>query len=190
MKVYPTCSLCQHFDANAGHCDILEVSTVALDSNRAETCQKEGHFIRNMNVLLDSYHLFAENEAVPMEWKMDFSKVPKDERGVPLFVQTKRGIERVIAANTTVLLKGDMLLGVNKVFTFQGQRELIYDLGVELAQQIAAYHGVKLTVLPGEENFQGIEAEKKKHYLYQSQKRKQIAVNSWEWDHQENEERW
>lgn len=45
--------------------------------------------------------------------------------------------------------------GVRREFTFQGQRELIYELGVELARKVCAAVDVELVVLEGEEKEQG-----------------------------------
>ena len=137
-----------------------------MDQEQPIECIKLGTYIRDVNVLLDSYHLYDINEKVPMSFRLNFSHLPKDNNGIPLFVYTKRGVERAIPANPDVLMSGDLLLGVNKAYTFQGQRELIFDLGVKYAREIANRKNVELTVFPDEENSFGIEEEIKRYRIY------------------------
>lgn len=47
-------------------------------------------------------------------------------------------MERAIPAYYGVEFISDFLLGVNIALTFQGQRELICDLGVDLAKKVVA----------------------------------------------------
>ena len=60
-------------------------------------------------------------------------------------------------------LKGDPLVGVEKAYTYQGQRELIFDLCVDLARAEAEKKGVPLNVLPSEENCVGKKLEIQRH---------------------------
>lgn len=187
MKIYETCSLCVNYEPNSQMCKVKNERVRALDQELPVECKASGDFIRDINVVLDSYHYFSENETVPSDWKMDMSRLPTDEDGVPIFVMTKRGIERAIPADPSVTLKGDRLLGVKKILTYQGQRELIHDLGVEIAMKMADKQGVPLHVLPGEENSKGDEYELRKYYAYQ-QRPKQNPADQWKWD--EADERW
>lgn len=166
MKVYPTCSLCVNFRSNESYCQQLIRPCQAMDQEQPKECIKKGTYIRNLNVLLDSYHLYDIGETVPMSFKIDISHLPKDAKGIPLFVFTKRGVERAIPAHSGVLMRGDMLVGVHKVYTLQGQRELIFDLGVKYAREIANRKNVELTVFPDEENSFGIEEEIKRYRVY------------------------
>lgn len=175
MKIHPTCSLCVHFEPNTSRCSILAIDVNGMEQNKPKECVKAGAFLRDMNVLLDSYHLYGEEEVVPYAYKEDVSKLPVDEKGIPLFVFTKRGRERVIPVNSEFTLRGDALLGVHKAMTFQGQRELIYDLGVELAREVAKSRGVELVVLPGEEGSKGIESEIARYRAYAHVKMKSPA---------------
>lgn len=167
MKIYPTCSLCIHFDPNASICSLLNCSTRSMEQEKPAQCVKDGNFVRDINVILDSYHQFSVNETVPSDFKVDLSRLPKDMNGTPLFVMTKRGMERAIPAYPELTLKGDMLLGVHKSHTYQGQRELIADLGVEIAMDVAKGRGVTLVVLDNEEGSLGIEEEIKRFKMYQ-----------------------
>ncbi|MEK4487923.1 hypothetical protein MHH81_20665 [Psychrobacillus sp. FSL H8-0484] len=165
----------------------MEMQTTPMNQEQPEACVKNGDFLRDMNVVLDAYHIYGPEEVVPSTYRINLSKLPKDDNGVPLFVMTKRGMERPIPANKEVQLRGDMLLGVNKVLTFQGQRELIHDLGVELAKEVADSRNVDLLVLPGEEQSVGIEAEKKQYLL--TRKRRETHDPKTYWLAKE-EEKW
>lgn len=176
MKIHPSCSLCSRYDANNEFCTFHEETVNGMDQERPVACKEEGSFVRNMNVLLDSYHLYSEAETVPPDYKMDFSRLPKDKRGTPLFVMTKRGIERAIPAYPGLELTGDMLLGVSKVMTYQGQRDLIFDLGVELASSVAKAKGIELVVLEDEKNSKGKPEEIRRHQIYQQRMK---APNPW-----------
>ncbi|MER2005812.1 MAG: hypothetical protein ABS939_00045 [Psychrobacillus sp.] len=166
MKIHPTCSLCVHFEPNTSQCTLMKIGVIGMEQEKPKECLKTGAYLRNMNVLLDSYHLYGEDEMVPYAYKEDVSKLPVDDKGIPLFVFTKRGRERVIPVNSEIPLKGDALLGVHKALTYQGQRELIYDLGVDLASEVAKSRGIELVVLPGEESSKGIESEIARYQAY------------------------
>lgn len=166
MKYYPTCSLCVHFDSNYSSCNHLEKETFPLNQELAQLCELKGIFLRDMNVMLDAYHYYRHDEKIPSTYRRNFSKLPKDKNGEPLFVMTKRGIERPIPAYMGIQMQSDQLLGVNKALTYQGQRELIYDLGVDMAAEVTRSKGVELIILPGEEYSTGIESEKDRHRAY------------------------
>lgn len=176
MKFHPSCSLCNRFDSNNEYCTFYETKVSGMEQKMPLVCIEKGSYLRNLNVMLDSYHLYEKNEIVPEDFKMDMSRLPKDERGTPLFVLTKRGIERAIPAYSGLELKGDMLLGVARVMTYQGQRELIHDLGVELASSIAKAKGIELIVHEEERESKGIPEEIRRHRMYQN---KRHAPNPW-----------
>ncbi len=138
-------------------CSISGERVDATSDEFAMECKKKGYFVRDMNVLPDAYNYFSADEEIPYDWKIDLSKLPKDKNGLPLFVSTKRGIERAIPANDSVSLESDAIFGVPRIKTYQGQREIIYELGVELARKEAEKAGVELTVLPEEQGAQGHE---------------------------------
>lgn len=166
MKVIPSCSLCNHFDPDKEKCSVLEINIKGINQSQPMKCISEKRYVRNLNVLLDSYHLYEKDVQVPNTFKVDFSRLSVDKEGVPLFVITKRGIERAIPAYNGLELKGDMLLGVPKVMTYQGQRELINDLGIALATQVAASRGIELMVLESEEGSKGKPEEIERHLVY------------------------
>ena len=159
-KLFATCSLCKNFDPNRQTCLLSKEEVYSVEHTISSKCVETGVFIRDINVIPESYHYFLE-EDVPYGWQQRF---PLDEDGVSFFVLTKRGTERVIPVEgCSKSLKGDPLVGVDKVYTYQGQRELIYDLGVDLARAEAEKKGVPLHVLPGEENSVGIKLEIQRH---------------------------
>jgi hypothetical protein len=146
-----TCSLCSHYEPNRSVCTLKGEHRNALSTEEAAKCQSVGTFCRYIHVIPDAYNYYSIDEEIPGTWKMDYSKIPTDSEGIHLFVSTKRGVEKAIPANESVkVLKGNMLFGVPRIFTYQGQRELIYEIGVGLAQKEAANAGIELTVLPEE----------------------------------------
>ncbi|MED4402101.1 hypothetical protein [Metabacillus fastidiosus] len=171
-KIHATCSLCQHFDSQRSTCTLNNQRVDPLnDYDTPAVCQREGRFMRNMNVIPDNYHYFKNPEDVPFAWSPDFSRLPKDSKGVPLFVETKRGYERALPADNTVPLEGCLLVGVNKILTYQGQRDIIFDLGVEIALELATEAGVTLTILPEEENWPGDPKAKQQYKRKQGKNR-------------------
>lgn len=90
---------------------------------------------------------------------------------------TKRGMERAIPAYPELTLKGDMLLGVHKAHVYQGQSELISDLGVEVAQEVAKDRGVRLIILKDEIGSTGKPEEIQRFRMYQNPRIK--TTNSW-----------
>lgn len=186
-KLILTCSLCSNYDPNRSLCNISGEKVYAASDEFATQCRKEGYFVRNMNVLPDAYNYFSVNEEIPHNWKMDLSKLPKDKNGLPLFVSTKRGIERAIPANDSVSLEADIILGVPRIQTYQGQRELIFELGVDLARQEAEKEGVELTVLPEETGAQGHEEYQKEYEWRQNSNEEH---NDFYWFNDKSEEGW
>ena len=156
-KIYLTCSLCHHFDSNREVCSLKNINTFAANKENPVLCRKNGDFIRNMNVQYSFVNYYNGEDHVPVEYIEDLSHLPKDENGVPLFVITKRGIERAIPAYEGLELKSDHLLGVKREFTYQGQREIIYELGVELAKKVCTALKIELVVLPEEEDSKGFD---------------------------------
>jgi len=167
-KVFATCSLCRNFDPNRQTCGLTNKTVNPIDPNESMECEKNGQFIRDINVIPQSYNFFLEPEDVPLHWTFDDSRLPKDQNGVALFVHTKRGTERIIPVEGyTKPLIGCPLGGVDKIYTYQGQRELIYDLGAELAKAEAEKMGVPLQILEGEENSMGQKLEIRRHLVVQ-----------------------
>lgn len=153
-----TCSLCANFDPLKKSCLLNGEKREAHDMNYAVDCKIAGTFIRYMHVIPDSYNYFSIDEDTPHNWSPDLSKVPKDINGLPLIVKTKRGIERAIPCNSSVSLTVDTDIEgkVPAIFTYQGQRELIYEYGVSIASAEAVKAGVPLTILPEESGWNGI----------------------------------
>lgn len=177
-KIYATCNLCQHFDPNRSTCKLNGERVNSMEYDIAADCQKSGRFTRDLNVIPDSYHIFPLGENIPRGWQPDFSRLPKDKNGDPLFVMTKRGYERAVPADPNVNLVSDMLVGVSpKILTYQGQREMIFDLGIEIALEEANKVGVKLSILPEEENWPGV--PKLKQAYLQKQGRYRNPQNQW-----------
>lgn len=163
-KIYATCTLCQNFDPQRSRCKLTDEVVDPINGYETTTsCQKNGMFTRNMSIIPDNYHIFRNPEDVPFGWTPDFSRLPKDSKGVPLFVETKRGYERPIPVDPSIEMEGCVLVGVKKILTQQGQRDIIFDLGVEIAQKIAEEAGVPLNVLPEEKNWPG-DPKKKEEY--------------------------
>lgn len=157
-KLILTCSLCTNFDPIKKKCKLNGEERQALDASYASVCNEKGSFVRYMHVIPDVYNYFTINEDTPANWKPDLTRVPCDKNGLPLIVKTKRGIERAIPADPSVEITVDLVVEgkVPAILTYQGQRELIYDLGVFNAQKLADNAGVTLTVLPEEEGWEGI----------------------------------
>jgi len=153
-----TCSLCNNYCPNKQTCKLNNAARKPEDSSFASVCNEQGKFVRYMYVIPNSYNYFAANEDVPPNWSLDMNKIPTDGTGRPLVVRTKRGVERAIPANSSVLLKVDQKSHgtVPPITTYQGQREIIYQMGVKLASEEAEKAGVTLTVLPDEKDSQGI----------------------------------
>ncbi len=180
-----TCTLCFNYDSNRRKCSLLnETVENDLDHNLAMECVTTGKFMRDLNVIPEMHHWFNDPNMVPYGWEKDYSRLPKDDEGLPIFVLTKKGTERAIPVDPSMKIKGDLHVGIEKALTYQGQRELIYDLGVELAQKEAVRVGVPLQVLPGEEGYEGQPYEIQKYMEY-----KQNIVNPQnEWFLNPNEE--
>lgn len=164
--LYLTCALCHHFDSNRESCTLKNIDTFAVNTGMANTCQKQGDFIRNIHVQYSISNYYQEGDHIPSAFIEDFSHLPVDAEGRPLFVITKRGYERAIPAYVGLELTSDFLLGVKREFTYQGQREIIYEYGVELAKKVCKALKIDLVVLPEEEGWEGIEEFKMFSTIY------------------------
>jgi hypothetical protein len=153
-----TCSLCANFDPIKRKCKLTDDYREAHDASYAADCNAKGKFVRYMYVIPDVYNYYSVNEDTPANWTPDLKRIPTDKNGLPLVVKTKRGLERAIPADPTVELEVDTIIEgkVPPILTYQGQREIIYELGVSIAQKIADKAGVPLTVLPEEEGWEGL----------------------------------
>lgn len=165
-KIYYTCSLCHHFDGNKEECSLKKISTFAVNKAFTTQCIAEGSFIRNLNVQYAYANFYNDEDLIPTAYIEDLSKLPTDANGVPLFVLTKAGIERAIPAYEGLELVSDNLMGVRREFTYQGQRELIYELGVDLARKVCKALGINLVVLSSEENSMGFDEYKAFSKIY------------------------
>lgn len=151
----PSCSLCARFDSLTGICSVTGEHKEVYDTESAMVCQRDGLFLRYINAVPSSYNFYGIYEEIPV-YQPDLSRVPHDSGGLPLVVKTNRGLERAIPAYEGLVLRVDPVFGeVPAIYTYQGQRELIYRLGVHLASRVAAREGVRLIVLPEEEGTEG-----------------------------------
>lgn len=96
--------------------------------------------------------------------KKFFSQFRKDDLGRPLYVKTRRGIEHPIKVDPSVNLKNDGN-GVPRVATYQGQRELIYEIGFILTLIEAYKYNVPVFCYKYEKNMKGLE-DHIKTYIY------------------------
>lgn len=153
-----TCSLCANYCPISQKCTLNNESRRAEDAAFAEGCKQEGNFIRYMHVIPDAYNYFPLSEDTPPDWAPDLKRIPTDKNGLPLVVKTKRGLERAIPADPSIILEVEKTIEgrVLPIRTYQGQREAIYEIGVKLATEEAAKAGVTLTVLPEESDWEGI----------------------------------
>ncbi|GGG18076.1 hypothetical protein [Paenibacillus abyssi] len=153
--VLPSCSLCSRFDSLRGICGITGEKREVFDTETALVCQREGRFIRDINAVPNSFNFYGPNEEIP-NFLPDLSRIPVDAGGRPLIVKTNRGLERAVPAYEGLALRVDPVFGeVPSIYTYQGQRELIFRLGVHLAKRVAEREGVELVVHPDEEGSEG-----------------------------------
>ncbi len=169
-KIHLTCSLCTHFDSNREVCGKQGIETFAQNRVEPIQCKNKGYYTRDLNVQYTFANFFSEIDETT-SYIEDLSYLPRDKNGVPLFVLTKRGIERALPAYDGLNLTSDPILGVKRAFTFQGQRELIYELGVELARHVCDSLGIKLIVLPNEIDYKGHDQYKLRFSVYERQAR-------------------
>lgn len=153
-----SCSLCANYCPNLGQCRLSNEPRRAEETTFAKECKEQGKFIRYMHVIPDAYNYFQLSEDIPPSWKPDMKRIPTDKEGLPLVVKTKRGLERAIPANPSVVLEVEKTIEgkVLPITTYQGQREIIFELGAKLASEEAVNAGVSLTVLPEEKDWEGI----------------------------------
>lgn len=175
-KIIPSCSMCQNFDPLRYKCKISNEAVAANDTNKAELCNSEGNFIRDLNVFPDYFNLYPNVDQAPSGWEPELSKVAKDGEGRPLYITTNRGYERAIPAYEGCQVKIDDYLGKVVMWsTFQGQRKMVYELGYELAKRVIEEKGYELYTLPGEEEYQGFD-KYKRHFSAQSKVKKAPSV--------------
>lgn len=153
-----TCSLCANYCPNTSTCELNKERRKPEDFSFAEDCKAKGAFVRYLHAIPDAYNYFSINEDIPPDWTPDLKRIPTDKNGLPLVVKTKRGLERAIPADSSVTLEVETTIEgkVPPITTFQGQRELIYELGVKLASEEAAKAGVPLNIQPEEQGWEGI----------------------------------
>ncbi|WP_240416522.1 hypothetical protein [Paenibacillus periandrae] len=99
---------------------------------------------------------------------------------VVLTVVTRRGIERAIPAYPELDLtsKANSSGEVDRVYTFQGQRELIHEYGVKFASDIVSAKGIHLHILQKELNETG-NLDKIRIYLEEKQKKQKSKGLYW-----------
>lgn len=163
---YLTCGLCHHFDGNREVCTIHNRDTFSVNQRFAEDCKEEGTFMRELTVLYGISNFYKDGETIPSAYMDDFNNLPKDKNGLPIYVITKRGNEKAIPAYEGLELVSDLLQGVKREFTYQGQRELIYELGESLARKRCKALGVNLVVLPHEKGAEGLQQYKNYERIY------------------------
>lgn len=130
----PYCYLCSNYNPNLGLCTLRNIKVNEISVN-VHHCIENKYFIRYPFALLPKkYSSITEFH----------SKFKKDNNGKPLFVVTKRGIEHAIQAGPEVALTYHSNRGVPKILTYQGQRELIYDLGYHCAYIEACKYNIPL----------------------------------------------
>jgi hypothetical protein len=177
--------MCQHFDPLRNKCNIYNEAVEAKETERAIQCQEEGLFVRDLNVLPDYFNIYENIEDAPSGWKPDFSKLPKDSKGRELYVVTNRGYERALPAYDEIEIEASFFNKVPRWITYQGQREMVYQYGYELAKQIIEEKGYKLNALPGEESYKGFETYKR-YYRHNKPQDKKLVMMSEEpievWD--------
>ncbi|QED47004.1 hypothetical protein [Cytobacillus dafuensis] len=119
----PHCYLCANYNPNIKLCTLrnIKVNEVGIDLH---------HCIENKHLIRYPFALSPKKYSSITEFHSIFKK---DINGNPLFVVTKRGIEHAIQAGPGVVLMSHSNRGVPKVLTYQGQREIIYDLGFRCA---------------------------------------------------------
>lgn len=165
-KIRYTCSLCSHFEPNKGECRVLQQTTFSQNHEAATECHTAGRFLRDMNVQYSYFNIIDENDNMNSGFIEDLSRLQRDPNGVPLFVLTKRGIERALPAYSGLELTSNHLLGVKREYTYQGQRELIYEIGIDLARTVCEARGVELVVLDSEIDSTGFDEYKNPYLIY------------------------
>lgn len=179
----PSCSLCARFDSLRGVCGLTSESKDVFDTESATRCQEERRFVRYINVIPNSYNFYNLDEEFPV-FQPDFSRIPRDAKGLPLVVKTNRGLERAVPAYDGLALRVDPVFGeVPAIFTYQGQRELIHRLGVHFAERLANREGMRLVVLPEEEGAEGC-PEHINDFMEEERIRETVRSHSrerWDW---------
>ena len=170
QPVYLTCALCHHFDSNRNRCTLYNRDTFAVNQAYADTCKSNGAFTREFTVQYSISNYYKDGDVIPNAYIENLMNLSKDKNDVPLFVLTKRGIERALPAYEGLELVSDSLMGVKREYTYQGQREIIYEYGEKLAAQVCSALNIQLVVLPGEEGSEGSESFKGFANIYHGKK--------------------
>ncbi|WP_102348468.1 hypothetical protein [Bacillus sp. Marseille-P3661] len=184
---FPTCEICANFDPLRSKCKLKQHDVREHDIKNAAKCRKDGYFVRYIPLVPRFLHYNGIAD-MSTSYFVDWDRVSKNENGQKIFVHTKRGVEIPVPANLSVqkLTIGKWNSGVARIETYQGQREIIYELGVIAAREIAKKKGVELTVLPDEEHWNGIPHLVEKYYdeVQIRERRKRIieTQNPDEWD--------
>lgn len=117
-QIIYTCSLCNYFDSNQSKCMSSNKETYPQNSTDAMACKSGDIFVRNINVQY-SYYNYGGQRAFSSEPLEDLTRLPKDKNGTPLFVFTKRGVERAVPAYPGLELVSHHLFGVKKSLLFK-----------------------------------------------------------------------
>lgn len=182
-----SCSMCANYCPNKRMCKKTKEPRRPENTEFAKTCIADGYFVRYLHVIPDYYNYFPNEKSTSEGWRKDYSKVPTDNNGNHLIVVTRRGEERAIPANETVMLRVNAPLDrVDPWITYQGQREMIFDLGITVAESEARKRGVKLTILPEEQNSLGDLHQLNQHvqklnYTGNRSWMKDETSNNWGW---------
>ncbi|GAA0854167.1 hypothetical protein ABER99_20605 [Paenibacillus glucanolyticus] len=146
-----------------------------------ETCRKCGHFDPLVEVC--GINLSVENDVTHCKGFNRYINLLNEyteQTGKFHTVATKRGLERAIPAYSDLNLEdvSNNDGSVESIFTFQGQRELIFNYGVNIATQIATENSIHLNVLQYETNSLG-SPEKIREYFDDKQRFKNSKEHYW-----------
>ncbi|WP_145949557.1 hypothetical protein [Paenibacillus sp. Y412MC10] len=124
MSVESICIKCGNYDPLGGLCSLSHDMTAAMSANKCDG------FIRYMNLIVQ----------------------PASDLRRHIMVSTKRGIERAVPAYEGIDLgaKQNDKGMVERIFTYQGQREIIHEYGARIGAEMAAKKNIELHILPHE----------------------------------------
>ncbi|MEH6949709.1 hypothetical protein V7068_22240 [Bacillus sp. JJ634] len=148
------CLYCAHYNSINRFC-MLEGTSRNAPPIPSSRCVKENNYVRYIFVVRSNKPHYSSQKY--------FSQFKKDDLGRPLYVITNRGIEHPLKAGPLVHLK-NFGNGVPRIFTFQGQRELIYEIGFTLTLIEGYKYNVPVYCYKYEKNIQG-QANRIKTYL-------------------------
>lgn len=174
---FPTCNLCAHYQPFTSSCGLKGKQVDGYDMESPAECKKDGSYMRYTNAVPHFLNYYGDESSLTYKGH-DLSRCAVNEEGIPIFVETKRGIEIPVPANDSVkIFTCDLFHGVPLIETYQGQRQLIYEIGVELAQKEAQDSGVELTVLDEERDSQGFHHYIEGYYNAKSQRTKKRVTS-------------